>query len=876
VREGAAGESGRWPLTGRSAELETLGNLLAEGRPGVVLVGAPGTGKTRVAAEFLERARADGYDVLRVQGTRATATVPFGALACDLPSVATSDDGAARIRNYAAALAGQNAPVVLVDDADLLDDLSAAVVQQLALGGRAFVALVCTTGRPAPEPVTALCADEVVAQLEVRPLDDATVDTLLTAALGAPADPAVTAELREISEGDLRILRAQVTGAVADGSLRNENGIWLARGGIAPSRALVALVEQELADLSPAARGALELVAFAEPLGSAEISALADHGVIEQLERRGLVTSRLDRRRLVVTVTRRAHRDVLRAQLPAVRRQSLAQALVELVERYGSRRSGDLMRNAVWRLDGDWASPEIMLTAARTARWNFDLAMAERLARAAVAAGAGFEAALLAAQMAGMQGRSSDALAEFEALAEAATTDSERARVAVAHSNHLSFDVGRIDDGLTLAREVQATLTEVPWRDEITAWTAGVLLAIDGPAATAEAVEPLLERAEGRALVIACFFATIGLGRMGRISDALQSSARGRNTHLGLDLPVEFYPATHNFHRCDTLAFGGRLDEATDLATREYQAALAEHSLETQALFAWELGKLACERGRVQTAERYLREAIALHRELGRSQLVRGCLVHLALALALSGRPAEATETLTTLEAPAEGTPLYTTRIDLLLAWAWLRAAESNLPAARDFAARAATQAQEIGDAVSEGAALHTLARLGRAKEALPRLEELARTIEGPLIQARLTHVGALVANDPDTLESVSGEFAALGTDLIAAEAAADAAVIWRKRSETRAAAAAQRMSELLAGRCERARTPALSALESRAQLTPAERDAAQLAAAGRSSREIAEELQLSVRTVENQLQRVYNKLGVKGRAELRDALAQT
>jgi len=45
------------------------------------------------------------------------------------------------------------------------------------------------------------------------------------------------------------------------------------------------------------------------------------------------------------------------------------------------------------------------------------------------------------------------------------------------------------------------------------------------------------------------------------------------------------------------------------------------------------------------------------------------------------------------------------------------------------------------------------------------------------------------------------------------------------------------------------------------------------LAAGGSTSREIADSLFLSVRTVDNHLQRVYTKLGVTGRNELADAL---
>jgi DNA-binding NarL/FixJ family response regulator len=45
------------------------------------------------------------------------------------------------------------------------------------------------------------------------------------------------------------------------------------------------------------------------------------------------------------------------------------------------------------------------------------------------------------------------------------------------------------------------------------------------------------------------------------------------------------------------------------------------------------------------------------------------------------------------------------------------------------------------------------------------------------------------------------------------------------------------------------------------------------LAAVGHSNRQIAEELFLSVRTIENHLQRVYEKLGIRSRTELAAAL---
>jgi DNA-binding CsgD family transcriptional regulator len=58
------------------------------------------------------------------------------------------------------------------------------------------------------------------------------------------------------------------------------------------------------------------------------------------------------------------------------------------------------------------------------------------------------------------------------------------------------------------------------------------------------------------------------------------------------------------------------------------------------------------------------------------------------------------------------------------------------------------------------------------------------------------------------------------------------------------------------------------------ADLTPREREIALLAAAGASSRDIAERLIVSVRTVDNHLRNAYRKLGVTRRQDLSSALS--
>jgi DNA-binding CsgD family transcriptional regulator len=151
----------------------------------------------------------------------------------------------------------------------------------------------------------------------------------------------------------------------------------------------------------------------------------------------------------------------------------------------------------------------------------------------------------------------------------------------------------------------------------------------------------------------------------------------------------------------------------------------------------------------------------------------------------------------------------------------------------------------------------------------LGRLDDLADAVEGELASTRAAHAQALAHGGAEALAQISEAFDNLGADLLAAEAAADAAVAWRRSGDVRRATGCERKAGVLVDRCEGAVTPALQAVDMRARLTQAERQIALLAAAGRSNKQVAEAVFLAVRTVENHLQRVYEKLGIAGRTQL-------
>jgi DNA-binding NarL/FixJ family response regulator len=186
-------------------------------------------------------------------------------------------------------------------------------------------------------------------------------------------------------------------------------------------------------------------------------------------------------------------------------------------------------------------------------------------------------------------------------------------------------------------------------------------------------------------------------------------------------------------------------------------------------------------------------------------------------------------------------------------------------------------------------AAVHGGADLVLVRAVLAEWRQIAATTEAQHLQVQLAYAAAILADDAEAEQSfqaaiVSGAAGwpffsaraklAFGAWLRRQRRAAESRLPLRQAAETfdalgQLSRAAQARRELRAsGETPRRREP-----EAWAQLTPQELHVAQLAAEGLSNKEIAERLYLSTRTVGTHLYRLFPKLGITARAELRDAL---
>ncbi len=869
-----------WPLVGRRAELASLTVDITDARPGgIVLAGAVGVGKTRLAREALDQAAAAGREVAWVAATRAAASIPFGAVSHLLP--ATEGLGADRLdtlRRAADLLAAQSRGRLLVlgvDDAHLLDDASAALVHLLALRGLAVVVATVRTGEPAPDSVVALWKDGLARRVDVPALAPEATAELLSRALRGPVDGVTRQEVLRVTDGNPLYLRELVLGGLASGALRQVDGVWRWTGGLGGATRLRELVQVRMGTLDETARAAVELVAWGEPLAGGVLERLVDQDAIQAAERSGLLALERSSRRLLARLAHPLHGEVLRATLPVSQARAIAGRLAAVAGAGPLRRRDDLLRVGAWQLEaGVAARPALLLEAARQAAARFDLELAERLARAAVDAGGGPTAVRLLAEALEWQGRHAEAVAVMDDEPPAQGSGAERARWA-------SIRAGNLYWGLERTAEAEEALQQAALAEEggenalaMLAW----IQLFDGRIREAVAVAArVLDRPEApaQALVWAATAAVPALGSLGRLGEALAVADRGLAVARAHPEELPWGETQLGLVRCQVLLGAGRLTEATAIADAGYQAAVADRSREQTGGWVGFRGLVAKAQGQVATAEVWLREAVALLDEQDPYRFMRWCLAELASVAALAGDQEAAAAWLARADARGgEANRFFDPWVQLDRAW--VAGAAGELTRAAQLASQAAELARASAQFTFEAVALHDVARLGAPGGVRERLEELAGLLEGRLAPLLAASAAALAAADGPALDRTSAAFADLGALLLAAEAAAAAARAHQAAGRDPSTNASRERAARLAAACQGAHTPGLGQGALTSTLTPREREVATLAATHASSRDIAARLGLSVRTVDNYLGRAYAKLGITGRAELAAMLGTT
>ncbi|MGH9187823.1 MAG: hypothetical protein ACRD0U_18765, partial [Acidimicrobiales bacterium] len=596
-----------WPLVGRDDELAFIDESLAGGA-GVVLAADAGVGKTRLARAALSRAVGLGWATELVVATRSAMSVPLCALLGLMPDDVETAEGDRlglfrRVREDLGVRARGRRLLLMVDDANLLDDCSAALVHFLVLTGAASVVVTVRVGESAPDAVTALWRDGLARRLDVQPLGRDEVGDLLGTVLGGPVDAASSYRLWGASGGNPMYLREVVRGALQAGTLHSSGGVWSWTGEVSVGPRLRDLLADRLGSLAGAERDVLDLLAVGEPLPRGVVEHLCPAAAVGSMERRGLVVCDTSAEPARLRLDDPVFAEVLRAELGRLDRQRLCRRLASAVD--PAEPGVDVLRVAVWRIEaGVGCDPLLLTRAAVRANHLFDSVLAERLARAALEAGGGIEAVLALSVALNAQHAYGEADAFLAAAEESAGSDAELVAVAKVLTDTRFLGVGRPAQTEASLRRLEAKASSGATRRWLQAMRASVATnggRIDGALAltTPWMFSP---DGDGEARLQALISAGSALSLSGRPTQTLALCDELLPVALAHadELPREVGLVV--FQRVVALYFAGRGDEAEKVMEVIYGVAVTDGDDEGHGLSALALGYIALDRGRLGEA----------------------------------------------------------------------------------------------------------------------------------------------------------------------------------------------------------------------------------------------------------------------------------
>jgi DNA-binding CsgD family transcriptional regulator len=915
------------PLLGRRSECAALDRLVATVRAGpsraLVLRGEAGVGKSALL-EYLVR-RASGCGIARAAGVESEMELAFAGLhqLCApfidrlerLPGPQRDALGAAfglqagdapdrfvvglAVLTLLSDAAEERPLVCVVDDAQWLDGASAQALAFVARRlGAESVGLVFAVREPAGERHL-----EGLEELVVGGLDDRDAQALLEAVVAGPLDERVRDRIVSETRGNplalLELPRGRTPAELAGGFGMNGGSESLS-----PPARIEERFQERLAELPPATR-LLLLVAAAEPVGDPLLvwnaaaalgieagasAAAADAGLIELAARvrfrHPLVRSAVygaaapeDRRRVHEALADATDADVdpdrrawHRAQATAGLDEDVAAELEQLAGR--ARARGGLAAGAAFH--------------ERAAELTPDPA---RRARRALAAAQGKH-----------QAGAPDAALRLLAIAQAGPLDElEQARAQLLHAQ-ITFAATRGRDAPPLLLEaakrlepLDATLAHATYLEAFAAALSADRLARGGDAREVAAAVLAADWTHGvRESPRACGLLMDGLALLTR--DGYTAGAPGlkealrafRRAQLSEEEALRWLWLACHIAR----ALGD--DEAWD----ELTARQVELARRTGALGVLPVAlddrihvELFC--GRIGVATSLAAEAAAVVEATGSQLSLRG---HIALAN-WRGQDADA---LALIEAQRQdvlrrGEGLWLAHTD------WGSAVRYNGLGRYDDALAAAERAAEdprglgtptwvLADLIE--AAVHS-GKPERAAVPLARLTEIAEANDTDWSLGFLARSRALLSEEPAAEPLYREALERLGRTRIRVALARTMLVYgeWLRRENRRVDAREQLRAahELLTDIgmevfAERARRELLATgetvrkrtVETLDELTPQEAQIGRMAADGYTNPEIAAQLFLSPRTVEWHLRKVFGKLGIRSRRQLRTALPDT
>ncbi|MCB0932602.1 MAG: ATP-binding protein [Mycobacterium sp.] len=740
------------PLVPRQA-LERLVEILDTDPPGgVALLGSEGVGKTTLAGQAAERlGRGDPVWVL---GTAALSMVPFGAFG-SLIEIHDVGKPAALIQSAAESLLVRaNSAPIIVDNARLLDPLSATLVYQLALeASRAPASPLIVNVRSvlrAPQVVSALWEDGLLQRFDVPPLDAAETAAIVAAAPGRRGADAAT--MYRHSAGNALHLQ-----------------LLLATGGT--EETLAGAIDRYLSQLPQPVRDVLAYLCIFEPLNRDHLVALTD----EETVAKSLETGAIQSRDTGVYAGHPLFLERLATSLDKALVQRLRTAVAGRLATEPSQTPADRLSRTLLALQCDApVDGDSVVAATQEALRLGDLGLAERLARGALDRGEQFsrqfEARLALSSTLAWQGRGREADAVLAAVDTTGLSDQQVMDWAVPRAANQFWMLSEPERATAFLNNVRRRVITPSARITLDALSATFAMNAGNVHHAVAVAEQVLAHpdAPDMAVAWAASAAALSSARMGHFAAVAPLVDRALSSE---------YPGLLRFTvglaETTTLLMAGQIQTAYE--TAQLFTDFAELAQPGRAIGEVLLAQVLLARGEAAAAEELLRPASATLERTGYSWGPLA-LTLLATALGYQGNVPESAKALARAQA-RHGTKSAMFAPELGVARAWRLATIDDRPGAITAARDAARMAQRSGQNAIAVRAWHEAARLGD-RRAAAGLAQIIDAVDCAYTRMAMEHASALAAGDAAGLAAAAEQLAAAGFNGAAEDARTQAEMV--------------------------------------------------------------------------------------------------
>ncbi len=854
-----------WPIAPRTPLRTRVEAALARRPfPSVMITGPTGIGKTTLARGIISEIAAGGGTVVEILALAELRDVPLGALAPALSSKALrgGSDLGERLANAVGAIVASEPAVVFVDDAPLLDELSAAAVYQLVRVYKIPCLLTSRDEHSLTGAIHRLEHESLVERIDVGPLETHEVQSLLEQRLGSAIEPESVRGLLARSEGNPLVLRTLALAAEEQETI-HEGAHGLIVDEPSLPHHVSAIMSARVADLPDQLRRHAVLLALAQPLPrqlvvdtGAEATAAVDAVI-----RAGLASAAGPAGDERLTLNHPLLTQVLIDECPPHELGVLAAEAAELL--LASHDEQLRFRGVLTRLRHGLESPSELLTwAAGYAHAVQDHALAVRLATLGCTPHPNYEGELTRGSALSALG-DEGAIGALRAAIDLSETD-EQSSLAMTRLGHfVAIRQGKVAEAVELASGHFATLTDPTARAllgaELTKWQSMAGAALPGSAGSESGSEA--PSGDGPGALAALIGQAMVTSMLGYTTQTAAATAAARPLAEKYVLAFPFGRELLDLNDFLVLVFDGLLLEAEQFARERHERPRSDST----GLWSYTLALVTLHTGRAAEAQSLADQAVVELAWRDFTGLQGPAIAVRATASAQLGIP-------TTVDAEVSDAHRHDIKVVLQLAEAraWALAHAGDLDAAASAVHAAALEAIAANHLALAALTASTAVRFGRGAVVAELLASLSEATGAPLISALASAAAAQVSGSSEDLAAAAEQLSSAGL-------AAGAIDLWelaaRASSGGERARSLRRIAELHGN--GKHLFSIIRPETTSDELTERELLIARAAAARKRSHEIAAELGLSIRTVDNHLGRVYRKLGVGNRLQLEEVLRE-